>query len=96
MGIKIVLLLLLSATAVLHSAEIDKAWQIFIPEKPTPTEQKAADEILANNEKAVNEYKEGSMKVFGFLMGQMCKRLGNSANPQVIRQILIEKLEKLK
>ena len=51
MSIKLFLLLLLSATAVLHSAEIDKSWQIFIPEKPTPTEQKAADEIAEYVEK---------------------------------------------
>ncbi len=68
----------------------------FVMDNDTDAVSKAADEILAENEKAVNEYREGSMKVFGFLMGQMCKRLGNSANPQVIRQILTEKLEKLK
>ena len=51
MGIKLFLLLLLSATAVLHSAEIDKSWQIFIPEKTTPTEKKSADEIAEYVEK---------------------------------------------
>lgn len=68
----------------------------FIMAQDTGAVEQAADEILAANEKAVNEYREGSMKVFGFLMGQMCKALGKSANPQVIRQVLTEKLEKLK
>ena len=52
----------------------------------------AADEILAANPKAVEEYKGGSAKVFGFLMGQMCRKLGKSANPAIIKKILEEKL----
>lgn len=52
----------------------------------------AADEILAANPKAVEEYKGGSAKVFGFLMGQMCRKLGKSANPAIIKKILEQKL----
>lgn len=52
-----------------------------------------ADEILAENPKAVEEFKEGSQKVFGFLMGQMCRRLGRSANPAIVKKILEEKLK---
>lgn len=55
--------------------------------------EKAADEILAANPKAVAEYKEGSGKVFGFLMGQMCRSLGKSANPAIIKKVLEEKLK---
>ena len=55
--------------------------------------EKAADEILAANPKAVAEYKEGSGKVFGFLMGQMCRALGKSANPAIIKKVLEEKLK---
>ena len=54
--------------------------------------EKTADEILAANPKAVEEYKSGSAKVFGFLMGQMCRTLGKSANPAIIKKILEEKL----
>lgn len=52
----------------------------------------AADQILAANPKAVEEYKSGSAKVFGFLMGQMCRSLGKSANPAIIKKILEQKL----
>ena len=55
--------------------------------------EKAADEILAANPKAVAEYKDGSGKVFGFLMGQMCRALGKSANPAIIKKVLEEKLK---
>ena len=58
----------------------------------TSAVEKAADEILAANPKAVEEYRGGSAKVFGFLMGQMCRTLGKSANPAIIKKILDEKL----
>lgn len=53
----------------------------------------AADEILAANPTAVAEFKAGSGKVFGFLMGQMCRKLGKSANPAIIKKVLEEKLK---
>lgn len=64
----------------------------MIMSSDTDEVEKAADEILAVNLKAVEEYKSGSQKVFGFLMGQMCKKLGKSANPAVIKKILEQKL----
>lgn len=57
--------------------------------------EKAADEVLAENPKAVMEYKEGSKKVFGFLMGQMFKKIGKSASPHTVREILNNKLNNL-
>ncbi|MBQ7108419.1 MAG: Asp-tRNA(Asn)/Glu-tRNA(Gln) amidotransferase subunit GatB [Clostridia bacterium] len=58
----------------------------------TSAVEAAADEILAANPKAVEEYKAGSAKVFGFLMGQMCRSLGRSANPAIVKKVLEEKL----
>lgn len=54
--------------------------------------ESVADRILAENPKAVEEYKSGSAKVFGFLMGQMCRSLGKSANPAIVKKVLEEKL----
>ncbi len=59
----------------------------------TSAVEAAADEVIAANEKAVNEYRSGSEKVFGFLMGQMCRKLGKSANPAVIKTVLTQKLK---
>ena len=56
--------------------------------------EEAVDKILAANPKAVEEFKGGSAKVFGFLMGQTCRTLGKSANPAIIKKILEEKLMK--
>ncbi len=53
----------------------------------------AAQQVLEENPKAVEEYKSGSGKVFGFLMGQMCRKLGKSANPAIIKKVLEEKLK---
>lgn len=53
----------------------------------------AVAEIIEANPKAVNEYRGGSMKVFGFLMGQVCRKLGKSANPAIIKSVLEEKLK---
>lgn len=68
----------------------------YIMDSDTGAVDAAIEEVLAENPKAVAEFKEGSGKVFGFLMGQMCKKLGKSANPQIIRQQLTQKLDSLK
>ncbi len=69
--------------------------QGYIMDHDTSAVEAAVEEVLAANPKAVAEYKAGSQKVFGFLMGQMCKRLGKSANPQIIRQCLNDGLNKV-
>ncbi len=55
--------------------------------------ESAVEQILAANPKAVEEFRGGSAKVFGFLMGQACRSLGKSANPAIIKKILEEKLK---
>lgn len=55
--------------------------------------QKAIAEVLADNPKAVEEYRSGSEKVFGFLMGQTARKVGKSASPAVIREELINALK---
>ncbi len=50
------------------------------------------DEILANNEEKVAEYKSGKEKLFGFFVGQTMKASKGSANPQVVNKLLKEKL----
>ena len=77
-----------------HPLEIAKK-NGFIMDTDSSAVESVADEVISENPKAIDEYKQGSNKVFGFLMGQMCKKLGKSANPQIIRQVLTAKLEKL-
>ena len=52
----------------------------------------AIDEILANNEDKVEQYKGGKDKLFGFFVGQTMKAMQGKANPGVVNQILKSKL----
>jgi aspartyl-tRNA(Asn)/glutamyl-tRNA(Gln) amidotransferase subunit B len=50
------------------------------------------DEILANNQDKVEQYKSGKDKLFGFFVGQTMKASKGAANPQVINKLLKERL----
>jgi len=52
----------------------------------------AIDKIILANPKAVEDYKAGAEKSFGFLVGQAMKELKGKGNPQVINEILKKKL----
>ena len=54
---------------------------------------KTVDEIIANNPKAVEQYKSGDQKVFGFFMGQANKALKGAASPKAIQEYIRKKLE---
>lgn len=53
---------------------------------------KTIDEIIANNPKPVEQYKNGDQKVFGFFMGQANKALKGAASPKAIQEYLRKKL----
>ena len=53
----------------------------------------AIDDILANNEDKVEQYKGGKDKLFGFFVGQTMKAMKGQANPQVVNEILRGKLD---
>ena len=48
----------------------------------------AIREVLEENEKSVNEYREGSKKVFGFLVGQVMKKTAGKADPRSVNELL--------
>ena len=50
------------------------------------------DEVLANNQDKVDEYKGGKEKLFGFFVGQVMKLSKGSANPGKVNQLLKERL----
>jgi aspartyl-tRNA(Asn)/glutamyl-tRNA(Gln) amidotransferase subunit B len=50
------------------------------------------DEILANNEAKVAEFKSGKEKLFGFFVGQVMKASKGSANPQKVNELLKQRL----
>jgi aspartyl-tRNA(Asn)/glutamyl-tRNA(Gln) amidotransferase subunit B len=52
----------------------------------------AVDEVLAANAEAVTGYKAGSVRILGFLVGQVQKKLGGKADAAVVNRILAERL----
>ena len=53
----------------------------------------AVKNTIAENGKAVTQYKNGEEKVFGFLLGKSMKALGGKANPETVRKILLKNLK---
>jgi aspartyl-tRNA(Asn)/glutamyl-tRNA(Gln) amidotransferase subunit B len=56
----------------------------------------AVDEVLANSPEEVQKYLDGKTSVAGFLMGQVMKATQGKANPQVVRALIIARLEAMK
>jgi len=55
--------------------------------------EKIIDEIIANNQDQVEQYRSGKDKVFGFFVGQVMKMSKGKANPQQVNQLLRDKLK---
>ena len=55
--------------------------------------EKIVDEVIAKNQKAVEEYRAGKKKAIGSLVGQIMKATKGKANPQMVNQLLAKKLE---
>jgi aspartyl-tRNA(Asn)/glutamyl-tRNA(Gln) amidotransferase subunit B len=51
------------------------------------------DKILSSNQQSVDDYRNGKEKALGFLVGQVMKESRGKANPQVVNEILINKLK---
>lgn len=54
--------------------------------------EKLVDEVLADNQDKVAEYKGGKDKLFGFFVGQTMKKSGGKVNPAMVNDILKQKL----
>ncbi|NBU52976.1 MAG: Asp-tRNA(Asn)/Glu-tRNA(Gln) amidotransferase GatCAB subunit B, partial [Alphaproteobacteria bacterium] len=52
------------------------------------------DEIIAAHPDSVAEYRNGKEKLFGFFVGQVMKKTGGKANPQMVNDLLKAKLSK--
>ena len=58
------------------------------------TLRKMVSETLDANPKSVQDYKEGTERAIGFLVGQIMKASKGQANPQMVNKILIEEIKK--
>lgn len=50
------------------------------------------NEVIINNEKQVQQYKQGNTKLLGFFVGQVMKKTQGKANPKQVNKIINEKL----
>jgi aspartyl-tRNA(Asn)/glutamyl-tRNA(Gln) amidotransferase subunit B len=48
--------------------------------------------VIRDHTAVTEEYRSGKKKAFGFLVGQVMKRTGGKANPQIVNELLKEKL----
>ena len=51
-------------------------------------------EIIAQNQPQVQKYRRGKKNVIGFFMGQVMRKTGGKANPDIAREFLLEELER--
>lgn len=58
--------------------------------------QPIIDEVIANNESSLEDFRNGKDRAVGFFVGQIMKVTKGQANPQVVNQLLMATLEKLK
>lgn len=79
--------------------EDDKDPNIIVKEKnllqitDTSAIESAIDNVIKNNPDQVEEFKSGKEKVIGFFVGQVMKATKGKANPQMVNEILREKLK---
>jgi aspartyl-tRNA(Asn)/glutamyl-tRNA(Gln) amidotransferase subunit B len=65
------------------------------PQQSTDTSalEKIIDEIIAANPKQLEQYRAGKKTMIGFFVGQVMKASKSQANPQLVNELLIKKLE---
>ncbi|MDF1879193.1 glutamine--tRNA ligase/YqeY domain fusion protein [Sulfurimonas sp. SAG-AH-194-C20] len=51
------------------------------------------DEVMTKNPDNVEKFKAGNKKLLGFFVGQVLKATGGKANPQVVNQLVAQKLK---
>jgi aspartyl-tRNA(Asn)/glutamyl-tRNA(Gln) amidotransferase subunit B len=59
----------------------------------TASIEKLIDDVLAQNQDKVAEYRSGKDKLFGFFVGQTMKASQGKANPQLLNELLLKKLQ---
>src|SRR5213082_1328979 len=55
--------------------------------------EKIVDELIAANPKQVEQYRAGKKTVAGFFVGQVIKASKGQANPQLVNELVVRKLE---
>ncbi len=61
--------------------------------RDTSALEKLADELIAANPKQVEQYRAGKKTMLGFFVGQVMKASKGQANPQLVKEVMVKKLE---
>jgi aspartyl-tRNA(Asn)/glutamyl-tRNA(Gln) amidotransferase subunit B len=61
--------------------------------RDTSVLEKLAEEVIAANPKQVEQYRAGKKTMIGFFVGQLMKASKGQANPQLVNEVLVKKLE---
>ncbi len=64
----------------------------YLPVHDEKEIEKIVDQILAENQQSVTDYRSGKPKAFGFLVGQVMKASKGKASPGVVNALLKKKL----
>lgn len=56
--------------------------------------EKIVDDVLEKNPNSITDYKAGKDRALGFLVGQVMKASKGKANPKIVNELLLEKLNK--
>jgi len=51
------------------------------------------EKVVNENSDSVEKYRSGATKVIGFLVGQVMKETGGKANPRLVNELLVKKIE---
>lgn len=57
--------------------------------------EKIVDQVLSEHGQSVTDFKAGRDKAFGFLVGQVMKLSRGKASPQVVNELLLQKINKI-
>jgi len=68
----------------------DKGWTQILDKGEI---EKAIERAMQANPKQVEDYREGKEKLFGFFVGEVMKQTKGKANPQLVNEMLKEKLK---
>lgn len=58
--------------------------------------QPIIDEVIANNQSSLEDYRNGKDRAVGFFVGQIMKATKGQANPKVVNELLMKTLNELK
>lgn len=67
----------------------------FKPVEDTGEVERIVDQVILENQQAVEDYRAGNNRTFGFLVGQVMQATGGSAPPKLVTQLLKEKINGL-